>query len=164
MFAHSLCYFHWLFLISMIAGLITIWEMHCVYGTATNQLITRSSCHMVMSSHGHVVTRSTRRKSTRHRHVFFAESSHYMVKSSHSLLITSEHCTKLRVGHAKLCRWGGWSRQWPCSFIWAMAIFQDGLWRPQKLGLGAWGTCGLMGAIRSQSTHHTVNSSHPKIA
>jgi len=41
-------------------------------------------CHRtVISSHGHVVTRSTRHRSTRHRHV-----------SSHSQLVTSEHITK----------------------------------------------------------------------
>ena len=43
----------------------------------------QSTRHRVISSHGHVVTRSTRHRSTRHRHV-----------SSHSQVVTSEHITK----------------------------------------------------------------------
>jgi len=43
----------------------------------------QSTRHTVISSHGHVVTRSTRHQSTRHRHV-----------SSYSQLVTSEHITK----------------------------------------------------------------------
>ena len=40
----------------------------------------QSTRHTVISSHGHVVTRSTRHRSTRHGHV-----------SSHSQLVTTEH-------------------------------------------------------------------------
>ena len=43
----------------------------------------QSTRHTVISSRGHVITRSTRHRSTRHRHV-----------SSHSQLVTSEHITK----------------------------------------------------------------------
>ena len=43
----------------------------------------QSTRHTVMSAHGHVVTRSTRHRSSRHRHI-----------SSHSQLVTSEHITK----------------------------------------------------------------------
>jgi len=43
----------------------------------------QSTRHTVISSHGHVVTRSTRHRLTRLRHV-----------SSHSQLVTSEHITK----------------------------------------------------------------------
>ena len=46
--------------------------------TATSQLPVT-----VISSHGHVVTRSTRHRSTRHTHV-----------SSHSQLVTRQHITK----------------------------------------------------------------------
>jgi len=37
-------------------------------------------------------------QSTRHRRNFFTESIRHTVKSSHSHLITSQHCTKLQVG------------------------------------------------------------------
>ena len=43
----------------------------------------QSTRHTVISSRGHVVTRSTRHRSTRHIHI-----------SSHSQLVTSEHITK----------------------------------------------------------------------
>jgi len=43
----------------------------------------QSTRHTVISSHGHVVTRSTRHRSTRHTHV-----------SSNSQLVTSEHIAK----------------------------------------------------------------------
>ena len=46
----------------------------------------QSTRHTVISSHSHVVTRSTRHRSTRHTHV-----------SSHSQLVTSEHAAKLPV-------------------------------------------------------------------
>ena len=46
----------------------------------------------VNSSHGHVVTRSTRHRSTRHIHVW-----------SHSQLVTSEHITKPPVPVAVIC-------------------------------------------------------------
>jgi len=43
----------------------------------------QSTRHRVISSHGHVVTRSTRHRSTRHTHV-----------RSHSQLVTNQHITK----------------------------------------------------------------------
>jgi len=50
----------------------------------------QSTRHMVISSHGHVVTQSTRHKST-HRRRVFSQSTRDTVKSSHSHLVTSEH-------------------------------------------------------------------------
>ena len=53
-------------------------------------------------------------QSTRHRRVFFSQSSRHTAKSSHGHHVTSKHCTKLWVSHAKLCRRGrrgGWSEQ-----------------------------------------------------
>jgi len=56
----------------------------------------------VNSTHGHVVTRSTRHRSPRHRRDFFTKSTRHTVKSSHSHLVTSQHGTKLWVwAHAK---------------------------------------------------------------
>jgi len=43
----------------------------------------QSTRHMVISSYGHVVTRSTRHRSTRHRRVFF-----HRVNSSHGQVVT----------------------------------------------------------------------------
>jgi len=57
----------------------------------------------------------------------------YMVKSSHSHLVTSEHCTKLRVGHAKLGEAGEAGNGYTASFA---AIFQDTpMIRPKNWGL-----------------------------
>jgi len=44
----------------------------------------QSTRHTVISSHGHVVTRSTRLQSTRHRHIFWVNSSHSQVVTQSS--------------------------------------------------------------------------------
>ena len=56
----------------------------------------QSTRHTVISSHGHVVTRSTRHRSTRHTRV-----------SSHSQLVTSEHAAKLPVPVVIICTTSG---------------------------------------------------------
>ena len=48
----------------------------------------QSTRHTVNSSHGHLVTRSTRHRSTRHMPIFFTQSTRHTVKSSHGHLVT----------------------------------------------------------------------------
>jgi len=66
------------------------WGLFSVNGWLKGYQSTR---HTVISSHGHVVTRSTRHWSTRHRHV-----------SSHRQLVTTEHITKPPVPVVIICR------------------------------------------------------------
>jgi len=63
----------------------------------------------VNSSHGHLVKRSCHHSVNSSQVNSLQASFFHRVISSHGHLVTSQHCTKLRVGHVKLqvCRLGG---------------------------------------------------------
>ena len=68
-------------------------------------------------------------------------------QSTRHTVISSQASTvqiKLRVGHAKLCRRGGWRGQWLYSFICGSGNFSGHpMIRPPKLGLGAQNSAGM---------------------
>ena len=74
------------------------------------------------------------------------DASGLAVNSSHGHLVTSEHCTKLWMVHAKLCGQGrrGWqSRQWSHSFICSGSSFRTPHDQTPKLSLGAQNSVGM---------------------